>query len=101
MIVARCLSSLTKLAFALMVWSHARKALGQPPVFRNPACAGPSWPGPVGRWPARASLPKRVSPVGCGDCLKLALTGSRWRSHERVRQPHASQEDNTHALIIF
>lgn len=23
----------------------------------------------------------------------LALTGSRWRSHERVRRPHASQED--------
>ena len=25
--------------------------------------------------------------------MKLALTGSRWRSHERMRRCHASQED--------
>ena len=58
------LPSLTALCRPLMVCRHAREALGQPPVLRNPAWAGPCWPWPFGLKACPRQPAKTGSPLG-------------------------------------
>jgi hypothetical protein len=66
---------LTRALPPLMVCRHAREALGQPPVLRNPAWAGPCWPWPFGLKACPRQPAKRVPLTGAQSCLNAGPDG--------------------------